>query len=287
MYPVEVRERAVRLVLEHMGEYPSQWAAITSIAMKCGTTPTSRTYCSPCSARIARVECPVRARNGANRMALRPRTARADRTILNGRRKGRTTISTSNQCRRRYAARAGARYVLTPSSSAKMAQIVHSATRKASSAWPERSSSKGARSNGSMARRAPASGLRWRAPPHRKRAAGAQCSCSAPDSLLYGHSRWYVRKSFARVSARLLEPPSSSLLSRPSIPTDARNLRTARRSPLTLTLSPHGKQEGARSAKAAEGQRHRRAAQEAGRGHGQNYGSGLAPLPGSRPRGPL
>ena len=37
-YPVEVRERAVRLVMEHTGEYRSQWAAITSIATKCGMT---------------------------------------------------------------------------------------------------------------------------------------------------------------------------------------------------------------------------------------------------------
>jgi transposase len=35
-YPPEVRERAVRMVFEHEGEYPSQWAAITSIAGKFG-----------------------------------------------------------------------------------------------------------------------------------------------------------------------------------------------------------------------------------------------------------
>jgi transposase len=37
-YPAEVRERAVRLVMEHRGEYESEWAAITSIAQKCGMT---------------------------------------------------------------------------------------------------------------------------------------------------------------------------------------------------------------------------------------------------------
>lgn len=35
-YPTEVRNRAVRLVREHLSEYPSEWAAINSIAAKCG-----------------------------------------------------------------------------------------------------------------------------------------------------------------------------------------------------------------------------------------------------------
>ena len=34
----EVRERAVRMVQEHRGEYPSLWAAIESIAPKIGCT---------------------------------------------------------------------------------------------------------------------------------------------------------------------------------------------------------------------------------------------------------
>ena len=33
-YPVEVRERAVRMVFDHQHEYPSQWKAIESIAEK-------------------------------------------------------------------------------------------------------------------------------------------------------------------------------------------------------------------------------------------------------------
>jgi len=37
-HPAEVRERAVRLVMEHQGEYPSQWAAICSIATKFGVS---------------------------------------------------------------------------------------------------------------------------------------------------------------------------------------------------------------------------------------------------------
>jgi transposase len=37
-YAPEVRERAVRMVLEHQGEHESQWAAIVSIASKIGCT---------------------------------------------------------------------------------------------------------------------------------------------------------------------------------------------------------------------------------------------------------
>ena len=37
-YP-EVRERAVRMVQEHLGKYPSLWAAVESIAPKIGCVP--------------------------------------------------------------------------------------------------------------------------------------------------------------------------------------------------------------------------------------------------------
>ena len=42
----EVRERAVRLVIEQQGEYPSKWAAICSISSKIGCTlETLRAWC--------------------------------------------------------------------------------------------------------------------------------------------------------------------------------------------------------------------------------------------------
>lgn len=37
-YPQELRERAVRMVVEHRGEHPSEWAAMCSIASKFGMT---------------------------------------------------------------------------------------------------------------------------------------------------------------------------------------------------------------------------------------------------------
>ncbi len=40
-YAPEVRERAVRMVLDHQGEYTTQWAAIESIAGKIGCTAQS------------------------------------------------------------------------------------------------------------------------------------------------------------------------------------------------------------------------------------------------------
>ncbi len=38
-YSPEVRERAVRMIVEHRDEYPSEWAAMTSVAGKLGMTP--------------------------------------------------------------------------------------------------------------------------------------------------------------------------------------------------------------------------------------------------------
>lgn len=38
-YPVELRERAVRMVLENQRLYGSQWEAICSVAAKLGPTP--------------------------------------------------------------------------------------------------------------------------------------------------------------------------------------------------------------------------------------------------------
>ena len=35
-YPVELRERAVRMVLDHQHEYPSQWKAICTIGERLG-----------------------------------------------------------------------------------------------------------------------------------------------------------------------------------------------------------------------------------------------------------
>jgi len=44
-YSPEVRERAVRMVTEHRDEYPSEWAAFTSISAKLGmTAETLRTW---------------------------------------------------------------------------------------------------------------------------------------------------------------------------------------------------------------------------------------------------
>ncbi len=36
---MEMRERAVRMVLEHQHEYGSRWEAISSVAEKLGPTP--------------------------------------------------------------------------------------------------------------------------------------------------------------------------------------------------------------------------------------------------------
>jgi transposase len=44
-YPQELKERAVRMVLEHGSEYPTQWSAICSISGKLGmSAETLRTW---------------------------------------------------------------------------------------------------------------------------------------------------------------------------------------------------------------------------------------------------
>ena len=38
-YPDEGREKAVRLVVDHRGDYPSEWAAIKTVAERIGANP--------------------------------------------------------------------------------------------------------------------------------------------------------------------------------------------------------------------------------------------------------
>ena len=64
-YSPEVRERAVRMVLEHQGEYPSQWAAMQSIANKIGcSAETLRKWVRKATADqgVARIEAAERER---------------------------------------------------------------------------------------------------------------------------------------------------------------------------------------------------------------------------------
>ena len=61
-YSPEFRERAVRLVLEHKDKYPSEWAALTSIAEKMGcTAETLRNW-------LRRAEVDLAQRPGASRV---------------------------------------------------------------------------------------------------------------------------------------------------------------------------------------------------------------------------
>lgn len=54
----EVRDRAVRMVLEHAEEYPSQWAAMSSIAQKLGCTAETLRHWVRQAGRESRIRAP-------------------------------------------------------------------------------------------------------------------------------------------------------------------------------------------------------------------------------------
>ena len=75
-YSPEFRERAVRLVLEHKDKYPSEWAALTSIAEKMGcTAETLRNW-------LRRTEVDPAQRPGASRVEQENRELKRANEIL-------------------------------------------------------------------------------------------------------------------------------------------------------------------------------------------------------------
>ena len=80
-YSPEVRDRAVRLVLEHQGEHDSQWSAITSVASKLGcTAETLRKWVRQADSRF-RGNDVISARRVAFRLAVIPAKAGIHRLI--------------------------------------------------------------------------------------------------------------------------------------------------------------------------------------------------------------
>ena len=65
----EVRERAVRMVIEHRGEYPSLWAAIDSIAPKIGCVPqTLHTWVKRHEIDLPPVDVPIKSGSPGSRL---------------------------------------------------------------------------------------------------------------------------------------------------------------------------------------------------------------------------
>lgn len=83
-YPDEVREKAVRLVVDHRGDYPSEWAAIKTVAERIGANPeTVRNWVRKTQATTANPAAvqPVSEDLAAELKALRRKNRELEKTV--------------------------------------------------------------------------------------------------------------------------------------------------------------------------------------------------------------